>query len=161
MDRHLSIVANGFRAAGWLVGIPSVAALLFMIWVLISLRNPTPPDPQYTDIGKYGLVGLLQSGACGLGKVFQFFGGLSRWVAGVLAGVSVLLMLFSAALFYTGRGLHHHATWARITGGLLAVLLLLFSSGLVLGLPRAGAWSSAVILCASVYALWVLGWRFS
>jgi len=161
VDRHLSIVATGFRAAGWLLAVPSLAALLFLLWAWFSLQGGTPPDPRYTSIQKYGIIGVLQSGAYGLGKIFETLGGLSRWLAGILAVVSVLALAFSAALVYTGRGLQQHAVWARVVAGILALACLLSSSGMVLGLPRAGAATSLLLAGAAAYSLWVLGWRFS
>ena len=143
------------------MGIPSIAALLLLLWVWYSLHGGTPPDPRYTSVQKYGIIGILQSGAYGLGKIFEFFGGFSRWVAGILAIVSCIAILFSAVLFYTGRGLQQHATWARIVGGILALGFLMSSSGMVLGLPRAGAITSLALFGAAAYSLWVLGWRFS
>src|ERR1700722_4718900 len=99
VDRHLSLVANAFRAAGCVLGVPSIAALLFLVYVWISLRPGPPPDASGTDIGKYGWLGLLTTGAYGVARVFEFFGGVSRWVAGVLAVLSLGTTLLSAALF--------------------------------------------------------------
>ena len=67
MDRHLSVVANGFRAAGCILGIPSIAAFLFVCWAWYTIQV-TPPDPRYTSVQKYGIVGILESGAYGLGE---------------------------------------------------------------------------------------------
>jgi hypothetical protein len=142
------------------LGIPSIAVLLFMAFAWVSLRPGTPATANSTDIGKYGIIGLLQSGAFGVARSFEFFGGVSRWVAGVLVVLSLVATLVSAALFYTGRGLFHHDTWARVTGGLVALGLLLVSAVCVGSLPRGGALASLLFLGASGYAIWVLGWRF-
>ncbi len=161
LDRHLSIVANGFRAAGFVLGVPSIAALLFLSWAWISLRPGHPLVAPTTDIGKYGLIALLSSGAYGVGKVFEFFGGATRWVAGMLAVLSFCTTLFSASLFYTGRGLMAHALWARLAGGILTFGLLLLSFAGMMSLPRGGAWISVLFAGLATYAMWVLGWRFS
>jgi len=160
LDRHLSVVANGFRAAGCILGIPSIAAFVFVCWVWYSIQV-TPPDPRFTSVQKYGIVGILESGAYGLGKVFQFFGGLSRWVAGLLALITMVTTLISVALFYTGRGLAYHAGWARVVGIILALGLMFVSSGGFMGLQRGASIASLGLVLAGGYAIWVLGWRFS
>jgi hypothetical protein len=161
LDRHLSIVANSFRAAGCLLGIPSLGALLFLVWVWISLRPGPPLTAPATDIGRYGFVGLLNSGAYGAAKAFELFGGVSRWVAGILGMISLAATLAGAGLFYTGRGLSHQAQWARIVGGVLAFAWLLFSIGGIQTFERGGALLSLLFAGAATYTTWVLVWRFS
>ena len=82
-------------------------------------------------------------------------------MAGILALLSLSLTLLGVMLFYTGRGLIGHALWARISGGVFAIGMLALSCVGVLGLHRAGAFVSLLVACAAVYAMWVLGWRFS
>jgi len=161
LDRHLSIVANVFRAAGCVLGLPSVAALICQACIWTSLRPGPPLEPTAADAGKYGFIGLLNSGAYGVGKAFEFFGEVSRWVAGVLALFTMATTLPSAGLYCTGRGLSRHALWARIAGGLGALGVALLSCGGILAFERGGAWICGLLAGAAAYVAWVLGWRFS
>ncbi len=73
LDRHLAIVAHSFRVAGCVLGVPSLVALLFLLWTWLSLRPGPPVHPASTDIGKYGAIALLESGAYGVARIFQVF----------------------------------------------------------------------------------------
>ena len=143
-----------------MLGIPSIAALLFAVWVWISLSSG-PPETRYADTGSNGVIGLLQSAVYNFARTYEFFEGVSKWLSEILAMLALMATLVSVGLFVTGRGLHHQAPWARITGAVFAVALLLLSSGRLLSALRTGSVTGMALFGASVYTIWVLGWRFS
>ena len=166
MNRQLSIVAGGFRVAGLSLGVAAIAALIVIVPDIFALRQlGAAGHSQYLDIQKYGLVGLLQNGANGVGSVLGFFAGAGSWVLAILAIALCALLLFAVIVFLTGRGIRRRARWARIVAVLIsASVLLLFSPTLLLVLhtqrPALGA-ITALPIGASLYVLWVLIWRFA
>jgi hypothetical protein len=153
VDRHLAVVSLCFRIAGFVLAVPSVAMLVFGIWLWASTPPHATPDVRYTNVQTYGLIGMLQGGASLLGKAMNSLGAASRFFAEILITLAVFVMALSTSVFLTGRGLVHHAGWARISGFLLAGLVL---AGSILA-PR----TAILLIPASIYVLWVLGWRYS
>jgi hypothetical protein len=159
---HLRIVATGFRVAGWLIGIPSLLSLLTFGASLFELgQSPLPGPSENLDIGTYGLVALLADGAEALGKILSFLAGLAIWIVVAVAIVSLTTLILALVLYATGRGIRRRASWARIVAILIAVTLLLSSAGSLAVLPEDVALAASLPLGLSVYALWVLFWRFA
>lgn len=153
------IVAWGFRIGGWLLGVPSLVALVTVIAGLFVPR-PAPDKSPYLDVQTYGVAGLLTNGAKGVGKALDGLGGFLSWVEWALAiGLSASLGL-AVVLYFTGRGIARHATGAGVVGiGLSAIFLLVWLT-ILMSLPRGGAMAvPAVGMALSLYAIWVLVWR--
>src|SRR5437773_475053 len=129
------ILGRGFRVGGWMLGLPSLAALLLICPSLFFLR-PAPDRSSYLDIGTYGIAGLLANGARGLGKLFEWLGGVATWIEEALAIGLVGAVLFAMVLVFTGRGIARHSSRARIVAFALSVVFLLFWLVLLLSLPR-------------------------
>jgi hypothetical protein len=122
LSRHLLIVANGFRAVGLLLGIPSLLVCLWLTVLKIDLARPKP-DPSAQsgsdiNLGRDGIVGVVGVVATVIVKPLEFIGKGVDWVAGILDIVAAALTVAGACLFLTGRGLVLHATWARIAASL-------------------------------------------
>jgi hypothetical protein len=156
-SRHLSIVGNVFRVVGVVIGVPSLVALVYLGWALISFQSGVPPASRGGDDG---VGGLINTAARGMGAVFELVAAASRWIAEVLTVVSLVCSSIGASLFFTGRGLLQHATWARIVGALFALVVLLSSFWPVVNLSRGPAAVFSLLICSCIYTLWVLGWRF-
>jgi hypothetical protein len=154
------VIATGFRLTGALLGAASIAALFDLARTALMLRRLPPPDTSAPlDIGTYGLVGLLHNGARGVGKVlFALLSGPGVWLVTLLAIAALLSVLFALLLYLTGRGIGHHAMWARITAILMSIALAAASCAIM----RRGETAPLALLPAalSLYTLWVLIWRF-
>jgi len=138
-------------------------ALLFVFGgSLFSVAHPPTFQASHPlDIGKYGLVGLLQNGAIGVAGVFQFLGIVGFWASVVLTVLSLIVLLLALVLFFTGRGIVAHRLWARIAGIVFCVLGLLFGWSILFNVSREVAAAIVLLSAAAVYSLWTLGWRYS
>jgi hypothetical protein len=144
------------------IGVPSLLTLLSLGGSFFALGQSIPQDPSESlDIKTYGLVALLALGADALAKTLYFLAGLALWIVVAVAFLSLLTLILAVILYATGRGIGHHATWARIVGGLIAVGLLLCSLGLLAVLSRDLALIACLPIALSLYTLWVLCWRFA
>jgi hypothetical protein len=160
--RHVKIVANGFRATGLLLGAVSLVSLFMFGGSLFLVgRQPPPPPSHPLDIQTYGLVGLLQNGAIGLGHALNFLGTLGLWLGVLIAVVSLVVLVVASLLFFIGRGVAAHAGWARIAAGLCAGFALLVCGSVLFSLPREGAAIDGAFVVVVLYTLWVLGWRYA
>lgn len=157
MPNHRQIVARGFRVGGWLLGAPSLAALLAVCASLVFVRAPADKS-SYLDIGTYGIAGLIANGAKGVGDVLGWFGGIGVWIEEALAAGLAAALAFAIVLYLTGRGLARHSPAARIVGIGLSVVFLLFWTLVLLSLNRSAMAVPAVGMGVSIYAIWVLGW---
>jgi len=158
----VAIVASGFRIAAWLVGAPSLAATIGLTVSVFLLGQAAAPDnSQPLDLKTYGVAGLISNGAWGVAKVFGFLAGLGEWIAAGLAVVSLLATLAAVLLYFTGRGIGRHATWARIFGLLILSASLLVALGGLSHTSPLAALFPGLLLGASIYGLWVLLWRFA
>jgi hypothetical protein len=165
LDRHLLIVANGFRVAGFLLGIPSLLVCLWLTWGLIELAWLKPDKAalsgsQSIDIGRDGIVGIAVALATGVGKAFEFAGGATAFVMRMLDITAAALAVLGACLFFTGRGLFLHAAWARMIAGVAASGILLISFLALTSLRRGGTFA-LIPIGVSIYLLWVLVRRFN
>jgi predicted permease len=157
LNRHLSIVSTAFTWSGVLLGLPSLAAVLYFVWALVGLHlTPTAAAGGKTDANS--LVGLLVGGAQLAGKALKWFTTSAQWAIALLGVVSMLLLVAAIALFAIGRGLQAHQTWARILGMLLAAVLLFAGASCALMLRQGLAAAASALAATSVYILWVL-WR--
>jgi hypothetical protein len=164
LNRHLLIVANGFRAVGLLVGIPSLVVCLWLTAFKIDLAR-AKPDPSAqsgsdTSIARDGIVGVIGVVATVIVKPLEFIGKTVEWFAGIFDIIAAVLTVAAACLFFTGRGLILHATWARIAAGLGASGFLLISFLTMTSLRR-GAAFALIPIGVSIYMLWVLIRRFN
>jgi hypothetical protein len=159
---HVRIVANGFRALGVALAIPALVLLFMFGGSLFSLAHPPAVEPTHPlDLGKYGIVALVQYGAIGAAKIFQIFGVIGMWAGVFMAILSIVVLVFALVLFLTGRGIAAHGRWARIVGIACSVFALLVCWGVGLNVPRGGVIIVLVIVAAAVYAFWTLGWRYA
>ena len=123
------------------------------------------PDKGVTsapvDIQRQGLVGLLIAGANVIGKGFELFGKASRLVLSLISIAAVALTLLGASLFLLGRGLFHHALWARIVAEICASGALMISFLTLTSFRRGVVFLALIPLGISIYVLWVLIRKFS
>jgi hypothetical protein len=160
--RHLLIIAIGFRLAGVLLGVASIAALADPADTALTMRRTPPPDMGTPlEIKTYGLVGLLSNAARGIGYGLHALARLLDIMLAILAVAAVFALLFAVLLYLTGRGIGHHATWARIIAILIAAGVAFTSCAIMTVLQREQAPFAALPIGGSAYALWVLIWRFS
>jgi hypothetical protein len=163
MVSHLLVVAFGFRLTGLLLGIAAVAALVDLADTALMLRRLPPPEAGAPlDVGTYGLVGLLANVARGVGKAgYAFLTGPGAWFIELLIVVALMTLLLAALLYFTGRGVGHHATWARIVAIGMSIGLTMVSCSVAALMERNVAPLAVVPIGLSLYTLWVLIWRFA
>ena len=170
MGRHLLIVANGFRAVGLLLAVPSLLVCLWITWILIQIALMKTGKPAAdsealnmtaADISKYGLIGLLMLGAKAAVKSMELVSGLALWALRAIDVVAAILTLIGASSFLTGRGLILHAAWARIAAGLIASFFLLASFLALTSMRRGANLIALAPIAVSLYMLWVLTRRFN
>jgi hypothetical protein len=162
MIRHLLIVAVGFRLAGILLGLASIAALVDLTDTALLLRRTPPPEAgPPLDVKTYGLVGLLHNAARGIGFGLHALAGFLSILVMIMLAAAVLALLLALLLYLTGRGIGQHATWARIVAILLSLSLSLASCAIMAVMRRDHAAFATLPIGVSLYALWVLIWRFA
>ena len=160
MRNHRVIIGRGFRTGGWVLGAPSLVALLSVCASLFFLRA-APDTSSYLDIGKYGIAGLLANSARGIGQIFGWLGNIGTWFEEVLAIVLLGAVLLAVVLYITGKGLERRSAAARIAAFLLALVFLGLWLVVLLSLPRASMALPGLAVCVSLYVIWVLGWRYA
>ena len=157
MTNHLTNVILGFRIASLTLGIPSLIVFLFSATAFLGLYfRGAQPATGYSG-GPASLIDFIVAGARMMGSVFNFFSEVAMIASAAVAGVSLVVLTVSVAMFYTGRALDAHQPWARIVGMILISILLLISLGGMMVLGRTIAFAAILACC---YALWVLGWHF-
>jgi hypothetical protein len=162
MHRQVAIVANAFQVTAFLIGIPSLIASLWLGWQILTLPRLTPESAaSSTGESTTSLVSLLMDGARLLGKVFGAFASAAQVVITIAAVVSFAALLCSVLLYFVGRGLHSHESWARVVG-IVMMLGMLFISGIGALSVRRGLIGLILTAAAAacVYALWTLFRRF-
>jgi hypothetical protein len=122
---------------------------------------PPPEIGPPLDLKTYGLVGLLHNAARGFGYGVHAMAGLFSVLLVVLAVTAMFGLLVSVLLYLTGSGIGRHAIWARIVAILTASLLALASCAVMAVMRRDNAPFAALQIGISLYALWVLIWRFA
>lgn len=149
-------VATGFQTAGWILGIPSLIAVLFFGGSAITLKMMTPPDSPGGHAGP-SLVNYLVDGARLLGKVFGFLGAVGQAVFTFIACIALAVLLFGILCYATGRGLLNNAAWARVTAMLISAITLLIATLGILSTRRIpGLLFFGPFAAAGGYALWAL-----
>jgi hypothetical protein len=162
LNRHVVIVAAGFRFLGWVSGALSAISLIGATAAAIILQLRPAPDPSRPlDLRTYGLVGLLNNGARAINHGLNALLGAAEVVCLVMAAISLAVLLLAVLLHVIGRRLARGAPWARVGGGLAALgsaaisaLFLSATTGEELAAP-------ALALGVSLYALWTMVFRFA
>jgi hypothetical protein len=162
MISHLMIIAVGFRLTGALLGIAAIAALVDFADTALMMHRLPPDTSTALDVGTYGLVGLLHNGARGVSKaMYAFLTGPGLWFIAFLAFLALLILVVAIVLYFTGRGVGHHAAWARFMAILISIGLAATSCAIALLIRRELVPFALAPIALSLYALWVLIWRFA
>jgi hypothetical protein len=162
MQRQVAIVASAFQVASLLIGIPSLIASLWLGWQILTLPR-LPPDSaaQSTGESTTSLVSLLVDGVRLFGKLFGALASAGQVVITIAAVMAFAALLCAVLLFFVGRGLHAHESWAKVVGILMMFGMLFISSIGALSVRR-GLVSLILTAAAAacVYGLWTLFRRF-
>ena len=159
MDRHIYYVANFFYAASAMLGIPSALGFLYTAFQLVQMQvnGPRPATPVAPDADN--MLKVIDGATKIAAAPFRFLAWAGQWVIVVAVILSILILLLSAVLFFTARGLHMAQAWAKLPASLFLLMLLSMSLSGSAGLRR----SILIVvplagLAGCVYALWAL-WR--
>jgi hypothetical protein len=163
VNSHLAFLVNTFYAVAAAVGIPSLAVTLLYVYYRVQARMTPCPSPSSFERVKNpdGILLILDGMTRSIGVFASVLGFLGKFVFGGLALVAVVILLFAIALFFTGRGLHAHQSWARIVAGLLMAGLLLAALLGLLSFRGPSLLFSVVVAAGSLYALWALWHGFA
>ncbi|MBL8179454.1 MAG: hypothetical protein JNK48_32545 [Bryobacterales bacterium] len=149
-------VAGGFQLTGLILGIPSLLAALFFGGYALFLKFTAPPDTPAAHAGP-SLVNYLVDAARLAGKAFGFLGAVAQAVFTFFACIALLVLLFAVLCFFTGRGLHANAPWARITAMLISGVTLFIAAIGILSTRRVpGLLLFGPFATAAGYTLWTL-----
>jgi hypothetical protein len=162
VPHHQQIVALGFRIAGCVLGIPSLLLLLDLSFTLITLNGrPAPSTSKFLDVTTYGLVGLLTNGAQVVGNLLGGVTEIASWFLVIVAIIALVITIFAVIVYFTGAGIEHHSTWARVLAMFISAGFFVISLLALTILPRGWIPLPCLAIAASSYVLWVLGWKFS
>jgi len=158
MTPQITLVANGFYALAALLGVPSLCVTLLYasyrvrLWMAPALTESSLDSVKNPD----AILMMLQGIAKTIGAIAGGLGSLGKFIFGVMASVSVVMLCLGVLFFFVGRGLHAHENWARIVAGLLATFSLLV--GLLSCLTFRGPLLVFGIGLAAMsgYAIWTL-----
>lgn len=155
----LSTLATGFAVTGAAIGIPSFAVLL--LYAANAIRNRlNAGKPSGSNFGENpdALLLLLKGMTAAIGALDRAAGSLGQFVLSGLAIIASVGLVFAIACWFTGRGLHAHANWARVSAVILLVLAMLPSLVLTLSFHHLGRvfMLAIVILCVfGLRTLWI------
>ncbi len=154
---NVQTLATGFSAISVALGIPSFAVLL--LWVINLIRTRlTAGTPSSTDFGSNpdALLLMLKGMTKVIGALGRIFEPLGKFLLNGLALVACVGLVLAIACWFTGRGLHAHANWARVSAFVLLVLAMLPSLLLALStlnLVRVGMLAIVVLCFCGLHAL--------
>jgi hypothetical protein len=90
-----------------------------------------------------------------------FFGTLASFAAALIGIVAALALVLGILLYFTGGGIGHHKTWARVVAVMVTVVCLLTWIGLLFNAEHGVVAVAALGTVLALYTLWVLGWKFA
>jgi len=157
MNPNIPKLANAFYALSALIGIPSLLGTLYFGWTVIQMKMVAPSSTSRPSTDSNVAVDVVNVITRTASAVFGFLGAIGEGVAKGLAAVSVVLLLLSLLFYFTGRGLHAQAGWARAVAMLIMIVMLLIS---LLFSSASGAKNpiALLLLAFSVFGVWTL-WR--
>lgn len=144
-----------FRILGLVCGLPALGGTLYFGSLAVAAWRSPPPASAPPAAPDHSLFGLLESGLRTFTAGAELLGGIADAIVAALALLSLAVLLFSLALYVTGRGLGADRLWARpaawamlLTGaGLAALSAIAFD-----GTPRLAA-LGAVAAAASLMSM--------
>lgn len=151
-------LATGFAVTGVVFGLPSFAVLL--LYAVNAIRNQLNTGASASsDFGKNpdALLLMLKVMSEAIGALGRLVGTLGQFLLGGLAIIAGVGLVLAIACWFTGRGLHAHAHWARVSAFILIVLAMLPSLVLAFSLHNFGRalMMLIVILCVlGLHTLW-------
>jgi hypothetical protein len=163
MINQRMIVAWMFRIGALLIGIPALIGLfqiLMFLFVGVEVVNHAPEYP-WIDIQKYGIAGLIWNSGEFFKVMFQMLAGLGVIVAAFLAFALTVMIGVAILFFFTGIGVARRADWAKVMGIALSAMCVLFWIGGLRSEHVADIALSAMAEALAIYAIWVLGWRYT
>lgn len=151
-------LANSFAVTGVVFGLPALAVLL--LYAVNAIRNHLNAGASSrSDFGKNpdALLLMLKGMTEAIGALSRAAGSLGQFLLGGLAIIAGVGLVLAIACWFTGRGLHAHAHWARVSAFILIVLALLPALALAFSLHNIGRalMFLTIILCVlGLHTLW-------
>jgi hypothetical protein len=144
-----------FQAVAALLGLPSLAGLVFSVWQLITLRNPSPRAGASRESAADALGVILHAAASAL----KFAGELAGFFFALFALMCVALLILSIFLLLIGGALRNGRAWARYPATLILALSTLWAALLFASsVPDVASAVPLAFAALAAYGLTIL-WR--
>ena len=150
-------LATGFTVGGVILGVPSGATLLLYVIHLVHQRMKAAPAAGSFGENPDAILLMLKAMTSAIGGLARLAGSVGQFLFNGLAMVAGVALILSIALWFTGRGLHANAPWARGSAYALLILAMLPSLGLTLAVPGVARVLPLFMLTAcllGLHALW-------
>jgi hypothetical protein len=153
----ISLLSTIFTTAGALVGIPSIAFLLF--YVVCQATKLTAGADASTSFGSNpdAVLLTLKWMSAAIGAIGSFVGAAAQLLLNVLAVVSLAGLALGIMCWLTGHGLRADASWARVSACVILVPLMLVSLLLALSfqsLSRLPLLAMTGFCCLALHTVW-------
>ncbi len=160
--QHRHVVTWIFYAASAVLGIPSAIAFVFFAWGLIQMHylDPGPISPS-SPTGNQLIDGLVAGGSI-IGKAFAFAGGAMSWAMTIFTIGASIILVIAAVLLLIARGLNAGRQWARVLGIVITLIPLCGSLITLTSFQKpVPIVLGTILMAASAYIIFALGWRFA
>ena len=134
----ISLLSTMFNTTGVLVGIPSITFLVF--YGVHHATKLTAHAAAGTNFGSNpdAVLLVLKWMTAAIGAIGSLVSAAAEFVFNVLAVVSVAGLVLAIVCWFTGHGLSANAGWARVSAGVILVVMLLVSLVLALSFRNLG-----------------------
>jgi hypothetical protein len=154
----ISTLATLFSVAGVAIGAPSLSLLVLSVIWMIRLRRA--PEIASASVGNRpdAILLMLKGIAATVAALGRFSESLGKLLLQGLAIFAVVGLIVGVACWFTGRGLHAQANWARFSAFILIALAMPPSLLLAVSLHKVGRvlMLGIVTLCAfGIHTLWM------
>ncbi|HEX3809179.1 MAG TPA: hypothetical protein VHW02_05710 [Rhizomicrobium sp.] len=158
---HRLIVAWGFCIGAFAIGVPGAIDFVHVVQLFNFVTHDLPQPGQPLDVQRFGLPGFVSDIWLLFTPIAGLIGGLL--ILGIVLGAIMCAIWIGFAIFMllTGRAAILHRDWAKSAGIVLAIVIFFASFSNLQG--AYGAWliMPCIGIAGSLYAIWVLGWRYS
>jgi hypothetical protein len=151
------MLATVFKVAGAALGLPSLAVLV--LYAVHTLKQRLAAAPAETDFGDNpdAVLWVLNGMTQVIGTAANIAGSIAQIVFDIAAFGAGAGLVLAIACWFTGRGLHADATWARVSASVLLTVVMLVALLFALsvrGIGRLPLFGLVMLGALGLHALW-------